>query len=85
MSTYETIQGDTWDLIAYKLFGDEKYMENLIVANWELLDILVFSSGTVINVPELPDESDSDLPFWRQEDDDDEEETGYEEEDGDEE
>lgn len=83
MSTYETIQGDTWDLIAYKLFGDEKYMENLIVANWELLDILVFSSGTVIKVPDLPDESDSDFPFWRQKDDD-EEETGYEEEDGDE-
>lgn len=82
MSTYETIQGDTWDSIAYKLFGDEKYMENLIVANWPLLDILVFSSGTIINVPDLPDEIDSDLPFWRQEDDD-EEETGYEEEDGD--
>lgn len=82
MSTYETIQGDTWDSIAYKLFGDEKYMENLIVANWPLLDILVFSSGTIINVPDLPDEIDSDLPFWRKEDDD-EEETGYEEEDGD--
>ena len=32
-STYTTIQGDTWDLIAYKLYGEEKYMKNLIEAN----------------------------------------------------
>jgi phage tail protein X len=45
-STYTTIQGDTWDLIAYKLYGEEKYMKNLIEANWPLLDVLIFPSGT---------------------------------------
>ena len=30
-STYTTIQGDTWDLIAYKLYGEEKYMKNLVL------------------------------------------------------
>ena len=34
--TYKTIQGDTWDLIAYEL-----------------------------TVPDLPEEQDDDLPFWR--------------------
>lgn len=63
--TYTTIQGDTWDLIAYKLYGSEKYMKNLIEANWPLLEILVFSSGTVINVPDIPEDSDEDAPFWR--------------------
>lgn len=62
---YTTIQGDTWDLIAYKLFGAEKYMRYLIEANWELLDILIFSSGTVLTVPEIPEETDEDIPFWR--------------------
>lgn len=67
MSTaYTTIQGDTWDLISFKLFGSEKYMKNLIEANWPLLETLVFSSGTVITVPDLPEESDEDAPFWRQ-------------------
>lgn len=66
---YTTIQGDTWDSIAYKLYGDEKYMKNLIEANWPLLEVLVFSSGTVITVPDLPEETDDDLPFWRSEDD----------------
>lgn len=63
--TYATIQGDTWDLIAYKLYGSEKYMKNLIEANWPLLEVLVFSSGTVINVPDIPEDSDEDAPFWR--------------------
>lgn len=63
--TYTTIQGDTWDLIAYKLYGSEKHMKNLIEANWPLLEVLVFSSGTVINVPDIPEDSDEDAPFWR--------------------
>lgn len=63
--TYTTIQGDTWDLIAYKLYGSEKYMKNLIEANWPLLEVLVFSSGTVINAPDIPEDSDEDAPFWR--------------------
>lgn len=41
-TTYTTIQGDTWDLISFKLFGSEKYMKNLIEANWPLLETLVF-------------------------------------------
>ncbi len=68
-STYTTIQGDTWDLIAYKLYGSEKYMKNLIEANWPLLEVLVFSSGTVINVPDIPEDSDTDAPFWRSNED----------------
>lgn len=64
-STYTTKQGDTWDLMSYDLYGDEKYMRYLMEANFPLLDILVFSSGTVILVPDLPEEADEDLPFWR--------------------
>lgn len=64
--TYTTIQGDTWDLIAYKLYGAEKYMRYLIEANWEHIDVLRFSSGTVLTVPDLPEETDEDAPFWRQ-------------------
>ena len=63
--TYKTIQGDTWDLIAYKLFGSEKYMKNLIEANWPLLDVLIFPSGIELTVSDLPEEQDDDLPFWR--------------------
>ncbi len=64
-STYMTKQGDTWDLMAYDLYGNEKYMRYLLEANWPLLDTLVFSSGTLIYVPDLPEETDEDKPFWR--------------------
>lgn len=64
-ATYETKQGDTWDLMAYDLYGDEKYMRYLMEANLPLLDIMIFSSGVRIYVPDLPEETDEDLPFWR--------------------
>ena len=64
-STYITSQGDTWDLMAYDLYGDEKYMRYLLEANWPLLDTLVFSSGTMIVVPDIPEDADEDVPFWR--------------------
>ena len=65
-STYTTIQGDTWDGMAYKLYGDEKYMGNLIEANWAYADIMLFSAGTTLTVPDLPeDEDDDNLPIWR--------------------
>lgn len=67
-STYTTIQGDTWDGIAYKLYGDEKYMKNLIEANWLYADTMVFSAGVELTVPEISDEEkdDDNLPIWRQ-------------------
>lgn len=67
--TYITVQGDTWDSIAYDQYGSEDYMQLLIEANWPLLDILVFSAGTEIVLPDPPEEIDEDLPYWRTDDD----------------
>lgn len=67
MEYYTTIQGDTWDLMAYKLYGEEKHMRTLYEANWEYADILVFPSGIELVVPDLPEETDESNPFWRQE------------------
>lgn len=57
MNIYKTIQGDTWDSIAYKIYGDEKYTDFLMQNNFELLDIFVFKAGTIVNTPELPTKS----------------------------
>ncbi len=65
MKTYTTIQGDMWDSIAYKLYGNEKYMGLLMQNNLELLDIFIFGAGTVLNVPELESEAEADMPPWR--------------------
>lgn len=88
-TTYTTIQGETWDSIALKVYGGEEYAAFLMENNYASLDILVFSSGTVLNTPGLPEEAEGELPPWRTEadQDDDEGEDPYddydEEEDGD--
>lgn len=63
--TYTTTQGDMWDSISYKVYGDEKYMGFLMQNNLELLDIFIFGAGTEITVPELESEKESDMPSWR--------------------
>ena len=75
MATYTTIQGDTWDMIAYRLFGNEAYMEEMMMENLPYIDTLVFSSGTVLSVPELQEGQDEDVPFWREDDDSEDEES----------
>lgn len=62
---YTTASGDMWDLIAYNFYGDVKYIGLLMDNNPDLLDISVFSDGTLVYIPELPEESDEDLPEWR--------------------
>ena len=68
MGTYTTIQGDTWDMIAYRLFGNEAYMEEMMMEDLPYIDTLVFSSGTVLSVPELQEGQDEGVPFWREDD-----------------
>ena len=62
---YTTDQGETWDMIAYKIYGKETYADILMKNNFKYLDIFVFSEGTVLYAPELPEEVDDDLPLWR--------------------
>ena len=64
-STYVTKQGDTWDLIAKKVYGVEKYLDHLMAHNFDLLDHFVFSAVIEVYVPDLQKEYISDLPAWR--------------------
>ncbi len=65
LKTYTTIQGDMWDLIAYKVYGKETYISKLLEANEDLREISVFPSGVEIVCPEADAETSSILPPWR--------------------
>ena len=52
-NVYYTEAGDTWDKIAYDQYGSEKFMQQLILANWDKLDVLVFSDGEEIILPDI--------------------------------
>lgn len=64
-NTYTTVLGDTWDVIAKKVYNDELKAGVLMESNPALLDTFVFYSGVVITVPELTEEEIKILPPWR--------------------
>lgn len=65
-NTYRTIQGDTWDLISYKLYGTGAYMPLLMDRNPAYAYTSFFPAGVVLTAPTQPSESPDDLPPWRQ-------------------
>lgn len=71
MTTFKTVkthQGDTWDILAKKIYGDEHFMTELINANIHFRKTVIFSSGVVLNVPEIDTTSkayEANLPPWK--------------------
>ena len=66
MKTYTTKQGDMWDAIAYSELGSERYTGALMEANPAHRDIFIFSSGTVLNIPDASASPvANELPPWR--------------------
>ena len=74
---YTTVQGDTWDTIAYFVFGDEKYASAIMEENYDLLDVLVFDSSEIVQIPEIDIEEVQDLPSWLDDDYDDSEDDPF--------
>lgn len=66
MRKYKTIQGDMWDSIAYKMYGDTRFTDVLINANSEHRMIYIFSSGIELNIPNVEEKlTVDDLPPWK--------------------
>lgn len=67
MATYKTIQGDTWDIISFRVYGDEHYIDRLIAANAAHRGVVLFPAGIVLDVPEIETDavSNEDLPPWK--------------------
>ena len=67
--TYTTRQGDTWDLIAFRLTESAEQTVALMQANPKYSNIFVFSAGVVLDVPDFETIVDVDtLPPWRRDD-----------------
>lgn len=66
LNTYTTISGDTWDTVAYKVLGNEMYMDILIKANLEHKDTFIFPAGVTLTLPEIELEVSESLPPWKQ-------------------
>lgn len=64
-NTYTTKQGDMWDSIAYKVYGDEYKMHYLMDANKEYVKIVIFPAGIALAVPELTIVETIKTPPWK--------------------
>ena len=54
MKTYIASNGDTWDSIAFKVYGDEFMCDELCMANARSYSsILMFHGGEEVNIPEI--------------------------------
>lgn len=69
MNTYITVSGDTFDKIAYVLLGSEYLFPMILEENQKYRDVLVFSSGIVLNIPDVELDEYEDLPEWMADDD----------------
>ncbi len=68
MEATMTIQGDTWDILSLRLYGTEFYCDELIKANINERERVVFPAGIILNVPDIDteaDENNEDLPPWK--------------------
>jgi phage tail protein X len=67
--TYTTISGQTWDQIAYEVYGNEHYCDKLMDANRDKLHYFVFPDGISLKIPSIESMAQtavsSDYPAWR--------------------
>ena len=52
-SIYKTIQGDTFDIIALKFYGDEFKSIEIIKANPDHSAVLKFDEGVILKIPKI--------------------------------
>ena len=62
---YETLQGDTFDMIALDFYNNEFLASTIIEANAEHRSTLVFDSGVKLKVPILEQQAAQTLPPWK--------------------
>lgn len=63
---HKTKQGETWDLISIMYYGTPHKVAELISANSEYSDVLIFDAGIDLKIPQVKAETISTLPPWKQ-------------------
>lgn len=61
---YPTNVGDTWDLISYLVYGDEKHMRDLMKANPDYRKTTIFMSEVQLVCPDIDVAQSASLPPW---------------------
>ncbi len=63
---YITQEGDRWDLIAYKFYGDPMLYEPIVVANFDVPIVPILPSGIKLKIPVIETKNTvEELPPWK--------------------
>lgn len=63
---YLTAQGDTFDLLALRNYGEEQLSSIIISENPDYADVLIFEQGILLTIPIIENaETPETLPPWR--------------------
>lgn len=63
---YVTKQGDTWDNIAFEMYGNEELIAPIIRANSAYVETTIFDYGVELEIPEIEQiDNTASLPPWR--------------------
>lgn len=65
MTKYVTALGDTWDIVAYKMYDNERQMSVLIEANPEHRETVIFPADVTLQVPDVAATTSTVLPPWK--------------------
>ena len=55
MKKVTATQGQTWDMPAKIYMGDEVFTREVMMANCEMSDTVIFNGGETVNIPESTD------------------------------
>jgi phage tail protein X len=62
---YETKQNDTWDVLAFDIYGSEKLAYLLLQANPQYIEMLNLPAGLKLTIPKTPKgKSNQPMPPW---------------------
>ncbi len=64
---YTTAQGDTWDMIAYKMLSKEALMIQIMNLNPDYIGVSIFGAGVKLLLPQIAETEEvyADLPPWK--------------------
>ena len=69
MTEYTTVQGDTFELIAWRELGDSTRMDEIIRLNRAHMETATFSAGEVLTLPDREEDAGdakpTGTPPWR--------------------
>ena len=60
-----TRSGESWDMISYRVYGEERRMHELIAANPQFCEVSLFPHGVALQGPDISASAGESLPPWK--------------------